>query len=126
MNFKTSFATAILLLSVATLAAADEKEKPSATTKGASDRKTLEQEFAHTLTGATLVGHFTVEGRADTQKPSSDRYEIESAEKAAGHRWIITARIKYGKHDQKVPVALDVFWAGDTPVMTLTKVAVPG
>ena len=49
---------------------------------------------------------------------SPDRYEIDKAEKVEGHRWLITARIKYGKHDVKLPITLEVYWAGDTPVIT--------
>ena len=59
-------------------------------------------------------------------KDLADRYEIDKAEKIEGHRWLITARIKYGKHDVKVPVPLEVYWAGDTPVITVTNVTVPG
>jgi hypothetical protein len=116
MNERICVTVCALLLSVASLGIAAEKE----------DRKALEKEFAKTLTGAALVGRFTVDGRSDTGKTNADRYEIEKAEKVEGHRWIITARIKYGKHDVKLPVPLEVFWAGDTPVITLTKAAVPG
>jgi hypothetical protein len=107
MNYRVYLAVGALSLSIASLGMAADKE----------DHKALEKEFAKTLTGATLVGRFTVDGRSDTGKTNADRYEIEKAEKVAGHRWIITARIKYGTHDVKMPVPLEVFWAGDTPVM---------
>ena len=127
MSYRTWLAVGALVLSSSALGTAGESEKPAPETKtGHLDRQALEKEFAHTLTGATLVGRFTVEGRSDMNKPGTDRYEIESAEKVQGHRWIITSRIKYGKHDVKVPIPLEVFWAGDTPVITLTHVAVPG
>jgi hypothetical protein len=90
------------------------------------DKAALEKSFAETLTGATLVGHFTVVGRPDPGKDRTDRYEIEKAEKIEGHRWLITSRIKYGKHDLKVPMPLEVYWAGDTPVITVSNVTVPG
>ncbi len=115
MKYRICLAVSALSLSIASLGLAAEKEEHQA----------LEKEFAKTLTGATLVGRFTVDGHSDTGK-NADRYEIEKAEKVSGHRWIITARIKYGKHDVKMPVPLEVFWAGDTPVITLTKAAVPG
>jgi hypothetical protein len=116
MNYRVCLAVGALSLSIASLGMAAEKE----------DHKALEKEFAKKLSGATLVGRFTVDGHSDTGKTSADRYEIESAEKVQGHRWIITARIKYGTHDVKLPVPLEVFWAGDTPVITLTNAAVPG
>ena len=43
-----------------------------------------------------------------------------------GDRWLITARIKYGKYDVTVPIPLDILWAGDTPVITLTNLTIPG
>ena len=116
MNHRVCLAVGVLSLSFASFGFAADKE----------DHKALEKEFAKTLTGAALVGRFTVDGHSDTGKTNADRYEIESAEKVQGHRWIITARIKYGKHDVKLPVPLEVYWAGDTPVITLTKAAIPG
>lgn len=115
MYFRTWLAAGALVLSFSA----------SAISAGKEDHKALEKEFAKKLGGATLVGRFTVDGHAETGK-NADRYEIESAEKIEGHRWIITARIKYGKHDVKVPVPVEVFWAGDTPVIELTNAAVPG
>jgi len=85
----------------------------------------VKQQF-ETVTGATLVGHFSVVGHPIAGKDLADRYEIDKAEKIEGHRWLITARIKYGKHDVKVPVPLEVYWAGDTPVIELTDLAIPG
>jgi hypothetical protein len=115
MNYRTWLAAGALVLSFSASAFSADKQ----------DHKALEKEFAKTLTGATLVGRFTIAGHSDTGK-NEDRYEIDTAEKVDGHRWIITARIKYGKHDLKVPVPLEVYWAGDTPVIELTNAAVPG
>ncbi|HET6323825.1 MAG TPA: hypothetical protein VFG04_03925 [Planctomycetaceae bacterium] len=95
-------------------------------TPAKGDRAGLEKSFAESLTGATLVGHFSVLGRASTGKDHTDRYEIDKAEKIEGNRWLITSRIKYGKHDVKVPIPLEVYWAGDTPVITVSNVTVPG
>ncbi len=103
-----------------------QDSKPAETKHGHADRAALEKSFANTLTGATLVGHFTVVGHPTAGKDLADRYEIDKAEKVEGHRWLITARIKYGKHDVKVPIPLEVYWAGDTPVITVTNVTVPG
>lgn len=83
-----------------------------------------EKQFVDQLTGATLVGHFTIAGRDDKgQQP--ERYEIASVEKLAERKWLITSRIKYGKHDVNVPVPIMVDWAGTTPVMSLDEVTIP-
>ncbi|MBW3542311.1 MAG: hypothetical protein KY476_18750 [Planctomycetes bacterium] len=105
------------------------KGKPQAAAKSAKpDRATLERQFAEKLSGAVLVGNFTVDGQQRDEKPlKPERYEIAKAEKVAGEEdlWEITARIKYGQLDQQVPIRLNVYWADDTPVMSLTDLTIP-
>jgi hypothetical protein len=110
------FVAAAAVLSFCTVAVRADK----------ADQKTLDKELTKKLTGATMVGQFSIDGHEDAKKPHTDRYEIESAEKVAGNRWVITARIKYGQHDVKLPVTIEILWAGDTPVITLTNAVVPG
>lgn len=86
----------------------------------------LEQKFAKKLTGATMVGRFTLDGQSPTAKAHDERYVIETARKLNNDDyWVIVARVKYGKHDLTVPVTLKVLWAGDTPVMSLTDLTIP-
>ncbi|OYW16886.1 MAG: hypothetical protein B7Z55_13650 [Planctomycetales bacterium 12-60-4] len=88
-----------------------------------TDRAALEKDFADKLTGATLAGTFSIVGR-DASKP--ERYDIDSAEKLEGDNWVITARVKYGDKDVKLPIVVKVYWADDTPVISLTDLAIPG
>ena len=44
----------------------------------------------------------------------------------AGDRWLFVARVEFGGKDVAVPIPLDVKWAGDTPVITLTDLTIPG
>ena len=84
-------------------------------------------EFADRLTGATLVGHFTIPG-LDLEKPlHEERYEIRRVTKIMGNGdyWLFLARIKYGDHDITVPMPLEVKWAGKTAVITLDHVTIP-
>lgn len=91
------------------------------------DRATLEKEFAANLTGVEMVGSWTITGRADGAKPREERYTISKVTKLDDKgTWLIQARIKYGDHDVNLPVPLQVEWAGDTPVLTLTKATLPG
>ncbi len=76
------------------------------------------------LSGATLAGHFSVDGRSGS--PSEDRYKIAKVTKLDGETWRFDAQIIYGKHDVTLPLPLTVKWAGDTPVITLTDLAIPG
>ncbi len=91
---------------------------------GASQAK-LEDEFKKMLTGATLEGSFTVNGR-ELEPLRKEKYTIEGVTKLAGGYWTINARIEYGNHDVTVPVPVRVEWAGDTPVIQLTDATIPG
>lgn len=84
----------------------------------------LEQAFSDKMKGSVLVGTFTVDGKKGLPRP--ERYEIESATKVKDDYWTVVARMQYGKLDLKVPITLKVLWAGDTPVMSLTNLTIPG
>jgi hypothetical protein len=130
MTRRFSFAVIVFLgglcLVAAETACAQETKSAEKAKSAHPDRAALEKSFAETLTGATLVGNFSVVGHPSNGKDRADRYEIEKAEKIEGHRWLITARMKYGKTDTKLPFPLEVFWAGETPVITVNNVTVPG
>jgi len=89
-------------------------------------REELEKQFAETLSGATLVGQFTITGVNDGKPLGEDRYTLGTVKKLKEDLWSIEARIQYGGKDAKLPLALPVKWAGDTPVISVTKVAFPG
>jgi len=92
----------------------------------ALDQAALEKDFARKLTGAALVGTFTVDGQPADKAPNPERYELESVSKLKNGHWMFVSRIKYGDHDVKVPLALKVLWAGDTPMISLTDFTIPG
>ena len=113
--------SALLLLCADRIAVGQEtKPQPAA---APVDRETLEKAFADQLTGATLVGSFTIVGRENSK---AERYEIASARKLENDDWVITARIKYGDHDVKLPIVVKVYWANDTPIISLTNITIPG
>jgi hypothetical protein len=86
----------------------------------------LEKKFQETLTGATLTGHFTDQSKPGGALPKEEKYTIESVSKLKDDYWLFKSRIQYGEHDVTLPLPLRVVWAGDTPVITLDKVPVPG
>jgi len=92
----------------------------------------LERQFEKRMSGATMVGRFTVEGRgnnngnANGREPKEDRYHINKVTKMKGDYWMFAARVQYGNRDVTVPIMLQVKWAGDTPVITLTDMTIPG
>ena len=108
---------------VSLTARAEDPLKPAAN----ADAESLtaeEQAFAKLLTGADLVGSFTVDGQEGI--PKQDRYSITKAAKLKGNTWAIHARIKYGEVDITVPVAVKVDWAGKTPVLSVADMKIPG
>lgn len=99
-------------------------------TSGASaaepSRDELIQKLQRDLTGVKLVGRFTVTGK-ENGNPRPEEYTISRATKLPeGDTWLIQARIKYGDKDVTVPVPVEIKWAGDTPVITLTNLTLPG
>jgi len=85
----------------------------------------LHAKLAKYLSGTKWTGQFTVAGK---DKPSTEHYEILSAEKnEVGDFWNLVARIKYGDHDQTLPLPpIEIKFADKTPVITIDKVTFPG
>jgi len=81
-----------------------------------------ERAFQESLSRATLVGHFTV-----GEKPgaSEDRYRIEGVTKLTRTTWLFRAQIGKGSAIT-LPIPVTVEWAGDTPVITVTDLSIPG
>jgi hypothetical protein len=85
----------------------------------------LVKKLTETLTGAKMTGRFTVLGKEE-KEPAAEEYTIVSAQKVDGDTWLLKARIKYGKTDTTLPVPLEIKWAGDTPIITMTDMSIPG
>ena len=84
----------------------------------------LEEQFRSMMSGVTLVGHSASSNRDGLS--DEERYVIEKATKLTGDTWLLQARLQYGSHDIPVPVPVQIKWAGDTPVITLTDLTIPG
>jgi hypothetical protein len=89
------------------------------------EQEKLYKQLEESLTGAALVGQFTVSG-AETIDPKPERYELAGVKHVGDGNWMFVARIKYGDHDVTLPITLPIKWAGDTPVITVDKMAFPG
>ncbi len=90
------------------------------------DREVLHNHFQETLANVKLVGRFTVLGKEDGPL-SKEEYTIRSVTKLPqDDYWLFNTRIKYGQKDVSVPLPLEVKWAGDTPIITLTNFTIPG
>jgi hypothetical protein len=89
-------------------------------------QEALIKKLEESLTNVKLVGSFTVSGKED-RPPKPEEYTIRSAIKLPeGDTWLIKARVQYGDKDVTVPMPLEIKWAGDTPIITLTNLTIPG
>src|SRR5712692_9354899 len=105
-----------LVIPILLLAAAGCRKTPA-------DAAALEKQFQESLSDVVLTGHFTL-GKDDQLR--EEKYTIEKVSKIKGDLWLFQARIQYGSRDVTLPLPLRVEWAGDTPVITLTDLAIPG
>ena len=125
--------------------AADRPEARDAADETARRQK----HFRDLVTDVTLVGRFTIDrppapaaptqpdGEAQPRKDGGagdaadlalreEEYAITGAVPLGGDLWALTARIRYGETDVTIPVPIAVKWAGDTPVLTLDRITLPG
>lgn len=110
----------VLFLIAMCLGADEPAPEPAAPPK--IELNDLEKQFEKTMTGATLVGRFSVNGKED-KLPAEERYEISKVTKIGPELWLFTARI--GERKLPIPLPVPVKWAGDTPVISVTKMTVP-
>ena len=110
--------TAALSLCVLVLAASGCARKVP------TSQDVLEKQFSEMMNGVTLDGHST---RLNKDGIAGDeKYVIDKVSKLTGETWLIHARIQYRTHEVPVPVPVVIKWAGDTPVITLTDLSIPG
>jgi hypothetical protein len=100
---------------------------PRATKNTAARQAELEAALVKMLSGATLEGSFTSTGvGSDPSRLSREKYTLGDVKKLQGNLWLIPARIEYGEHDVTLPLTLPIRWAGDTPLIVVDNVGLPG
>lgn len=121
-----NFVPALLIVLAVAANSLNAQEPAAAKAEADAAKQKLYDRFTEKMNGVKLVGKFTVLGKEQADLPTEE-YEIRSVKKLAeGEKWELQARIKYGKLDAVVPLELDVEWAGDTPVISLTNLLIPG
>ena len=86
----------------------------------------LEAKFKATLTNAIMDGRFCTLADGKLGPDKEDKYTIVGVEKTAEGQWTISAKIEYGAVNFTAPVAVQVKWAGDTPVIIVDNIGFPG
>ncbi len=118
---------AVVLLATTNLMPAAEPTAPKpaagATTKPAKTQAELDTWFAATMSHATLNGSYNV--KHSDKPPKADKYTLGDVKKT-GDDWIFSATIQFGGRDISVPIQLPVKWAGDTAVITVDNLGIPG
>jgi hypothetical protein len=115
MNLPMSLVTLVALAAIA----CSRDEAPSS--EAERDRA-----FEEMMTNVSLVGHSTSFDRDGIT--GEEEYAIEKVSRIAGEKWLFQTRLKIGSRDVTVliPIPLTILWAGDTPVITLTDLSIPG
>lgn len=121
-----------LMLLLPMTCGAEPEAKPAEAAKPAEpmpaaplDKAKLIEEFEKSISEATLVGYFTTTGKEDAGM-KAERYLLGKVKKLRGDndRWVFN--YQYGAEGPNIPLPLEIKWAGDTPVITLTDMAIPG
>ena len=111
-----------------TIALAQSPSTPAA----ASVQSEREAALAAMLSGATLEGSFTMSGPGhNAAQLSREKYTLGTvkkldAKKLDGNLWLIPTRIQYNGKDAQIPISLPIEWAGDTPVVVVDNLGLPG
>lgn len=104
----------ILLLPACLVAQADPEE---------AERVALESAFEKLMSGCQMTGQFTEIG--SDKAPQKDSYKIAKVKKLRDEKWQFDATIEYNGKSVTLPLAVDVYWAGDTPTIQVTDLNVP-
>lgn len=100
-----------------TRAAEEKGAAPESNAKPKLSQDELETRFKATLSNAVLSGRWCVVNNGKLGAEKEDKYTIVGVSKLKEDRWLLRARIQYGKVDVIAPIPLQVKWAGDTPVL---------
>ncbi len=77
------------------------------------------------MKNATLVGRSS--NLNSSKVGGEERYVIDGVSKLAGDTWMLRTRLQCcGNKEVPVPLPVSIKWAGDTPVITLTDLSIPG
>jgi hypothetical protein len=97
---------------------------PRACSKKPLSQEQREQAFKEMMNGVTLAGRST--RLNDDKVIGQEKYVIEGVTKLTGNTWLLRSRLQYGGRDIPLPLPVEIEWAGDTPVITLTDLSIPG
>jgi hypothetical protein len=93
--------------------------------KVVTSQDNLDRTFEQMMSGVTLIGRSS--NLNGDKIGSEEKYTIDGVSKVAGNTWLLRTRLQCcGGKEVPVPLPVSILWAGDTPVITLTDLAIPG
>ena len=82
----------------------------------------LEAKFKAAMTDVIMSGRWIPVKDGVLGAEKEDKYAIVSVEKVSGNDWVINARMR----NNVLPVPVKVMWAGDTAVIIVDNLQIPG
>ena len=86
----------------------------------------LDAKLKNLLAHATLTGRWCMIRNGQLGTNQADKYTIQGIEKVSGESWMLHAHIQYGQRDVIAPIPVRIQWAGDTPVLVVDNLGIPG
>lgn len=131
MKLALTILVALIVLAAGTAAftqdtPAGNERREAASSSDAPPIQILEARFAATLSNATFNGRWCLIQDNKMGPEKEDQYTIVGAQKVGGDTWLIRTRIQYGERDFVAPLPVQVKWAGDTAVIVVDNLAMPG
>lgn len=99
---------------------------PKEAAKATVSQEELEAKFKELLTNATLSGRWAPIKNGALGEEKEDKYAIVSVGKVNGDSWVVNARMRYGGREFVAPFPVKVRWAGDTAVLIVDNLQMPG
>jgi hypothetical protein len=86
----------------------------------------LEAKFIDTMSKATMTGRWCLVQDGKLTPEREEKYTIIGGRKLEGDSWMIGTKMSYGGREMVMPLPIKLKWAGDTPVITVDNMKIPG
>lgn len=86
-----------------------------------------EERFKILLSNAYLSGRWAPLKNGELgEERTGDKYNIVGVTKGTGENWIVQAKMKYRDQEMVIPIPVQVKFAGDTAILIVDKLSIPG
>lgn len=121
-RFTLCLAAPLLLAFVAPVTFAEDAKPSAAGVESSAPSAEQEAKLTTSLTNATLKGRWAPIKDGQLGPEKEDAYQIVSAKKIEGDKWVLNARLTYGGQAMDVPVPAVAKWVGDTVVLLFDNI----